>query len=116
MNQKQTGNRGEDLTATYLEKQGYRIVARNLRLGYREIDILAYDKNELVVVEVKTSYQSEPDLGFLISKKKQNHLVQAIDQYVESHQLDVEVRFDVVVVLLQGNQHRITHIKEAFYA
>ena len=116
MNQKKIGNQGETLVVLYLEKKGYRIVARNLYLRHWEIDILAYDKAQLVAIEVKTSYQSDLDLNFLISKKKQSHLIQAMNQYVETQQLDVEVRFDVAVVLLQGPKPQINHIKEAFYA
>jgi putative endonuclease len=48
------GRRGEDEAAAYLAALGYRIVDRNWRCGVGEIDIVALDGRELVVVEVKT--------------------------------------------------------------
>src|SRR5437868_12217185 len=51
-----TGRRGEDLAHRYLRKRGYIVVARNYRLpgGDGEADIIAWDGDELVIVEVKT--------------------------------------------------------------
>jgi len=48
------GRRGEQEAATYLTSLGYRIVDRNWRCAVGEIDIVAIEKGELVVVEVKT--------------------------------------------------------------
>lgn len=50
----QTGNFGEDLACRYLEKSGYKIIARNFRIRGGEIDIIARDHDFLVFVEVKT--------------------------------------------------------------
>ena len=38
---KKTGDRGEDYTAAYLKKNGYKILCRNYRKNYGEIDIIA---------------------------------------------------------------------------
>ena len=46
------GRLGEDLAADYLEKNGYRIVRRNVRLSKNELDIIAEDADYLVFVEV----------------------------------------------------------------
>ena len=48
------GRRGEDETAAYLTALGWRIVDRNWRCASGEIDIVALDGGELVIVEVKT--------------------------------------------------------------
>ena len=48
-----TGALGEDLAARYLELRGWRLLARNLRAGQKEIDLLATDGDCLVFVEVK---------------------------------------------------------------
>jgi putative endonuclease len=44
---------GETLACLFLESRGYRIVARNLRLGRNEIDLIAERSALLVAVEVK---------------------------------------------------------------
>ncbi len=48
------GRRGENEAATYLTSLGYRIVDRNWRCSAGEVDIVALDGTELVIVEVKT--------------------------------------------------------------
>lgn len=48
------GQRAEQAVAEYLEDAGFSIVARNLRLGYLELDIVARREELIVVVEVRT--------------------------------------------------------------
>ena len=48
------GRRGEAAAAEYLTSLGYRIIDRNWRCPRGEIDIVALDRGELVIVEVKT--------------------------------------------------------------
>ncbi|MDO8619385.1 MAG: YraN family protein [Candidatus Daviesbacteria bacterium] len=59
MNNKITGNYGEDLAVKYLQKLGYKILNRNYRIRGGEIDIVAKDRETLVFVEVKTRYSHE---------------------------------------------------------
>lgn len=49
-----TARLGEELAAKYLVKKGYKIIDKNFRKGYGEIDIIAIDKDILVFIEVKT--------------------------------------------------------------
>lgn len=56
MNNKQTGNFGEELACGFLKNNGYKILERNYRIRGGEIDIVAKDKDYLVFVEVKTRY------------------------------------------------------------
>lgn len=52
---KQTlGQHGEDLASEYLVKHGYRIIERNFKKRYGELDIICLKDNILVFVEVKT--------------------------------------------------------------
>ncbi|MDR5699940.1 YraN family protein [Agromyces aerolatus] len=48
------GRRGEDLAAAFLEGRGMQIVARNWRCQHGEIDLVARDGRDTVIVEVKT--------------------------------------------------------------
>ena len=48
------GRRGEDEAAAYLTALGWRILDRNWRCASGEVDIVALDGRELVIVEVKT--------------------------------------------------------------
>ena len=59
MSTKITGNYGEELACQYLNKQGYKIRDRNYFIRGGEIDIVAQDKDYLVIVEVKTRSSHE---------------------------------------------------------
>ena len=55
MNNRELGNKGEDLACEYLIKNGYEILERNKHFSKLcEIDIIAKYKNKIVFVEVKT--------------------------------------------------------------
>jgi putative endonuclease len=98
------GRRGEDLAQRLLRRRGYTIVARNYRLhsGDAEADIIAYNGEDLVFVEVKTRESAEhgpPDraVGF----DKQRHLRRVALEYTRSYDVAWErVRFDVVTVVM----------------
>ena len=49
------GRKGEDLAASFLNQQGYRLLVRNYRQRYGEIDIIARDGACIAFVEVKTT-------------------------------------------------------------
>lgn len=59
MDNKKTGNKGEDLACNYLQKHGYKILERNFRIRGGEIDIIAKDGDQIVFVEVKARYSHE---------------------------------------------------------
>lgn len=110
------GIEGEKLAVSHLKNKGYTILETNYRFQKAEVDIIAQKKDILAVVEVKT--RTSADFGNpeeFVSKKKIQLLVKAIDQYVNENDLDIEVRFDVIAVLLQKNDVTINHIKDAFY-
>lgn len=107
---------GEELAAAYLTQKGYTVLERNWRFGREEIDIIAQEKDMLVVVEVKTrsgSFFGEPEE--FVDKQKQRHLIKAVNGYIEKNNLDLEVRFDIIGVILSGKNHKINHIEDAFH-
>ncbi len=53
------GSRGERLAARLLKQKGYRILARNCRSRWGELDLIARDGDTIVFVEVKTRSQSD---------------------------------------------------------
>lgn len=94
------GRVGEDIAVTYLQKQGFRILARNYRFGKAEIDVIALKGNRLSVVEVK--WRSSADYGLpqsFVTSKKQRLLVFAANHFVQSRDLDVEVSLDIIAIL-----------------
>ena len=109
------GKIGEDLAVELLVNKGYRILDRNWRSGHKEIDIVAMDGDILVVVEVKTRKTNsfgDPDIA--VGVLKQRLLAWAADAYIRYHNLDVNIRFDVVSIVITDKKHIIEHIEDAF--
>lgn len=109
--------RGEDLTHRYLEEQGMRVVARNFRTpsGSGEIDLVAWEKETLVFVEVKTRQSEEhgaPDRA--IDAEKLRRIRRAALHYARHSGVSwQQVRFDTVSIVMAG-EPRISHARDAF--
>ncbi|MDD3816435.1 MAG: YraN family protein [Desulfocapsaceae bacterium] len=111
------GQRGEDLAVQYLLNTGYRIIARNHRNHYGEIDIIARDAKSLVFVEVKTRKNelfSHPCEA--VTRKKQIKISKVAMAYlIENKLTEVAARFDVVAILLADDTPpKIDLIQNAF--
>lgn len=109
------GMKGEQLAISHLESLGYQIVQRNWRHHPYEIDIIAIDCDQLVVVEVKTRTTDEfGDPRDFVSRRKQSQLVKAAQYYAHEYNIDLEIRFDVVAVIMNQNETKLEHIPKAF--
>lgn len=109
------GKLGEELAVDFLVKKGYKIKAKNWRYLKAEIDIIAQKENTLIAIEVKTrtsDYFGDPQ--DFITKKKIKLLVMAMNEYVISKELDVEVRFDIIAILKNKKETKIEHLEDAF--
>lgn len=109
------GKKGEQLAVAYLLEKGYKILEKNYRYLKAEVDIIAQQENTLAVVEVKT--RSSDVFGNpqdFVNPKKIKLLVSAIDAYVTSRNLEVEVRFDIIAILKEKNEFKIEHLEDAF--
>ncbi|MDP4200795.1 MAG: YraN family protein [Bacteroidota bacterium] len=109
---------GEEHACKHVASLGYRIVKRNFRFGQvGEIDIVAYDGEELVFIEVKT--RSDHSFGTpeaSVNPRKQAQLKRVARSYYYVNALqDVACRFDVIAVELINRKVEIRHHKNAFY-
>lgn len=110
------GKLGEELAVELLQKNGYEILETNWRFQKAEIDIIAKKENTLAIVEVKT--RSSLDFGLpqdFVKPKKIQLLVKAVNEYVVSNNLDIEVRFDIIAVHKEDKALSIEHLVDAFY-
>ena len=110
------GKLGEELAVEFLRKNGYEILDTNWTFQKAEIDIIAQKGVTLAVVEVKT--RSSIDFGLpqdFVKPKKIQLLVKAVNEYVISKNLDVEVRFDIIAINKEGKSFAIEHLIDAFY-
>jgi putative endonuclease len=112
------GKAGEEAAVQYLCQQGYRILERNYRCRFGEIDLIARDGRTLAFVEVKTRRsQRYGPAAAAVTLEKQRHLIKASQVYLIQRKKAKELcRFDVVTVAMDAQQPRIELIKDAFQA
>lgn len=111
----QLGKEGEELAVQFLQELGYTIIETNWRNHKFEIDIIAQDKDELVIIEVKTrstDFFGGPEEA--VTNVKQRHLINGAECYIEDNEIDLNCRFDVISIVLSSNKKHVNHIIEAF--
>ena len=115
-NRRSLGDRGEDMAAAHLKKQGYKILERNYRTPIGEIDLVARHQGALVFIEVKTRRSrrfGSPQEA--VHPAKQERLRNLAEYYLQQQGLgEVMVRFDVVGILWQEGKPQIEVIEGAF--
>lgn len=104
---------GEDLATQFLKKKGYKIIERNFRKGYGEIDIVCVKDKTLVFVEVKTRtsnvYGSPIEA---ISYYKLKSLIKTAQFYSHLHpEFPEALRIDAISVILD-NRENLIEIKQ----
>lgn len=114
--QRELGEKAEKLAQLHLFKLGYKILATNWYFGHLELDIVAQDGDELVIVEVKSRsgirYEHPSEA---VTNAKIKRIVEAADGYILEKDLDLETRFDVITVIFFGDNHELEHFEDAFY-
>ena len=106
----QTGNIGEDIACRFLERKGYKIVERNFRKKFGELDIIAQNNGVLNFIEVKTltgelgrdgevlsEHSHRPEENVHAGKLKR--IGRAIKAYITSHAVVSEWQFKVITVI-----------------
>src|SRR3712207_3345945 len=110
------GRNGEDLAATMYERAGYVVVERNYRVPEGEIDVVARRGRAVVFCEVKTRRTDRWGVpAEAVEWKKQARLRRLAARWMRERRLgDVEVRFDVVSVVVRDGRPELTHFADAF--
>ncbi len=110
-----SGASGEDAVCVYLEKKGYKILARNFTVRGGEIDIISCDSEYIVFTEVKTR-----DKNFIsgidsvdVSKKKR--IIRTAQRYIDISGSQLQPRFDTALVITdRGLFCSLEYIENAF--
>lgn len=111
MNNREFGNKGEDLACEYLIKNGYEILERNKHFSKLcEIDIIAKFKNKIVFVEVKTRKTDAFGTPMeAITKSKYNNIKTGVLSYVQDNRIK-NYQIDAIGITLQPTL-KIQHLK-----
>lgn len=113
---RRSGDRGEEIALRYLGRRGYRLVERNYRTRYGEVDLILRQGSALVFVEVKLRRGT----GFgepveAVTVRKQQRIRRLAEHYLAEKEPDFEeVRFDVVGVLAGTGEPEVRHVPHAF--
>ena len=97
------GRYAEDLAAKYLVAIGWRVLARNVRNQYGELDIVAadYREKELVIVEVRCRTKNKiQDAIESIDRRKYRALLRASNEYIDSIGWPGFWRIDLIAVTI----------------
>ena len=110
------GDIGETVALGFLLRRGYDVVARNVRIGSGELDMIAFDQGTLVFVEVKTRSRHD---GYApqsaVTHRKEEQLMRLARAFCHRYGLEkYPARFDVVAVVLQDGPPHVEHFVGAF--
>ena len=106
-----SGKDGEEKACNYLKSKKYKILEKNYRCLYGEIDIIAKYNNTLVIIEVKYRKSAKFGKGYeAVNYTKQQKIIKTLQYYINKKNVKMPVRFDVISI----DDNEITHIENAF--
>lgn len=111
------GRRGEDLAVDYLTGTGLVVLSRNWRCRAGELDLVATDRQRLIVCEVKTrSGTGYGEPAESVTPVKAARIRRVTTSWLRVHQVGwCEIRFDVLAVLCPpGGPATVQHLRGAF--
>jgi putative endonuclease len=116
LNRIERGRDGEDLAWDHLRRAGYRLVARNVRSRFGEIDLVVERGDTLVFVEVRSRAGSRfgAPLESIDGRKRRQVARLAADFLARRRLDDRRARFDVVAVEWQDGAPKVDHVENAF--
>jgi putative endonuclease len=115
MTQHELGVFGELLARDFLQKIGYSHIAFNYHYGREEVDIISKTETKIIITEVKTRQTAEIGEPWrAVTKTKQRQIIRVADAYIKEHEIDLNVRFDIISIVHNSYSTQIEHIEDAF--
>jgi putative endonuclease len=109
------GRRGEALALAFYTENKYTVLEKNWQNNHLEVDIIAKNEEYIVFCEVKTRSSNalmEPQQA--VTTQKQRNIIRAANYYVLKNRIMLDVRFDIVSILFNGENYTLEHIPFAF--
>lgn len=111
------GRCAEDLAAKYLVSIGWKVLARNVRDQYGELDIVAMDREDLVIVEVRCRTSNKvQDAIDSVDWRKMRALMRASSEYVDCIGWEGFWRIDLIAVTIDTrgslDDWTLEHVKD----
>ena len=112
---KELGEEGERIARQWLAEHGYTMLDNNYQPKKHEIDLVAIEGGDLVIIEVKT--RNDTSVGSpedAVDHRKRQFLINMANHYVRTHNWSGNTRFDVVGIIMRDGQPEIHLTKNAF--
>ncbi len=115
---KELGNKGETIIAGFLEKKGFKILARNYTTRLGEIDLIAAKDTTVAFIEVKARKTKYFPVSIVVTPNKQKKIIRTAKLFMLKNNLTQNklFRFDVATVVIEEHKHTIKYIPNAFHA
>jgi len=109
------GEKGEQVVADWLQRQGYTVMQRNFACKFGEIDLIVCKDEVVAFVEVKRRLDTYFALSEVVTPSKQRRIAKTAKFFI-AHQGDAQraYRFDVALVQETDAGPKVTHIENAF--
>jgi putative endonuclease len=109
------GRAGEELAGEFLSKKGYKVLEKNYRTYFGEIDLIARDRDVIVFIEVKTRSDESFGRPFeAVHPRKREKMRKSALWFLKRFREEVPARFDVLSISVEDGNPRIEHIEDAF--
>lgn len=106
------GREGEKIARSYLKKNGWKILEKNYKTPFGEIDIIAEKDGVVAFIEVKTRLSDIFGLpSEAVTKQRKLRYIRGANYYFTGKIIDCTVRFDIIEVF----RKQLNHIENAFY-
>jgi putative endonuclease len=113
---REKGSAAEEIAVDYLVQNGYEILDQNWYNQHHELDIIARKNGVVAVVEVKSlasNYMREPYQS--VNRNKQRMIISATNAYIRKHNINDDIRFDIISIIMNRTDPKVEHIENAFY-
>ena len=102
---------GEAEAAKMLEKKGFKVVEHNWRMGHLEVDLIAEDKQTIVLAEVKARTTTFGDKlpEEYVDENKKRRMIAAGNAYAKQKRKEKGLRFDIIGILVDAQTNEITY-------
>lgn len=103
----QLGKLGEQVAAKYLKNQGYKILEKNYRTRYGEIDLICEKEQIIHFIEVKT--RTNQNFGWpeeAVNQRKIEKIIKVAEKYLEEHELDLSWQIDIISLLIKAKERK----------
>ena len=112
------GQEGEKIAMNFLEHKGYKIIDKNYRSKFGEIDIIATEGEYIIFIEVKARSAESLLIAPIeaVTRSKQRKIIKTAESYLMLRPTERQPRLDVVCIIYDKGEYTVEHFESAYEA